>query len=237
MVQYFFSNIIKKFEKEIGIEFSQKKLLQRAITHKSFSNEKEQYNLKNNERLEFLGDSVLSIIISTYIFDNFPDYPEGELAKMRSVIVSEPILAIKARELNLGKYLLLGKGEEQTGGRDRDSIMADAMEALIAAVYLDRGFEFTSNYIIDLFKDTIKKVEKGKYIQDYKTMLQEIIQKKSINPPVYLVVEETGPDHNKEFKIEVKHNKELLGIGTGKSKKEAEQDAARTALEKLGLMK
>lgn len=236
MDHYFREDIINNLENKIGVKFNNKKLIQRAITHKSFSNEKSQYNLRNNERLEFLGDSVLSIIISTYIFDNFPDYPEGELAKMRSVIVSEPLLAIKSRELDLGKYLLLGKGEEQTGGRDRDSILADTMEALIAAIYLDRGFEFTSKYVTNLFKKIIKEVEKGNYIQDYKTMLQEIIQQNSIKQPIYMVVDEKGPDHNKEFKIEVKHNEGLLGTGIGKSKKEAEQNAARIALEKLGLI-
>lgn len=234
MTSLFEENLILNLENKIKIKFNNKILLQRALTHKSFSNENITLYLRDNERLEFLGDSVLSIIISTYIFDHFPDYPEGELAKMRSVIVSEPVLALVAREINLGDYILLGKGEELSGGRNRDSILADALEALIAAIYLDRGIDITSGFVLGLFKKNIKEVEKGNYIQDYKTMLQEIIQKNSVNRPIYLLVNEQGPDHNKLFTVHVKHKKQILGSGKGSSKKEAEQNAARVALGKLG---
>ncbi|MDI3546489.1 MAG: ribonuclease [Halanaerobiales bacterium] len=234
MVSLYNEEVLKRLEDKLNIVFSNKLLLQRAITHKSFANENSDLRLKDNERLEFLGDSVLSIIISTYIFHNFPDHPEGELAKMRSVIVSEPSLAKKARELELGRFLLLGKGEEMTGGRDRDSILADAMEAVIGAIYLDRGFNTVTDFLVNLFKDIIKAVEEGRYIQDYKTMLQEILQKNGVERPSYSVVAEVGPDHNKVFKIEVNYKQKTLGSGQGFSKKEAEQQAARAALKNMG---
>lgn len=234
MDSFFNEKLIMNLEKNINITFKNKMLLQRSMTHKSFSNENSHLSLRDNERLEFLGDSVLSIVISTYIFDNFPDYPEGELAKMRSVIVSEPILALKAREINLGDYLLLGKGEDLSGGRKRESILADSMEAIIGAVYLDCGIKKAEEFIIDLFETIIKEVEQGKYIQDFKTVLQEVIQQESINRPTYFVVDEKGPDHNKTFKVEVRHNNITLGSGQGSSKKEAEQNAAKVALEKIG---
>lgn len=237
MASLYTEELVLELEKKINIQFSDKMILQRSLTHKSFSNENSNLNLRDNERLEFLGDSVLSIVISTYIFDHFPDYPEGELAKMRSVIVSEPILAMVAREINLGKYILLGRGEELSGGRKRDSILSDTMEALIAAIYLDMGIEKAKEFIISLFEENIKGVEKGKYIQDYKTILQETIQKNSINRPLYVVIEEKGPDHNKEFTVEVKHEDKKMGIGRGTSKKEAEQNAARAALKKIGKLK
>ncbi|MEJ6952168.1 ribonuclease III [Natronospora cellulosivora (SeqCode)] len=231
-----FENLILDLEKKLMLKFNDKKLLQRAFTHKSFSNENTELRLRDNERLEFLGDSVLSLVISTYIFENFPDYPEGELAKMRSVIVSEPVLAIKARSLNLGKYLLLGKGEELSGGRGRESILADVVEALIAAIYIDMGISVAQKFIIELFEDIIIDVEQGNYIQDYKTILQEIIQKDNLDRPLYLVVKEKGPDHNKVFTVEVKHQDRVLGIGNGSSKKEAEQNAAKLALKKLKMI-
>ncbi len=233
MVSLYDKQLILDIENKIELKFSDKMLLQRAITHKSFSNENTKMALRDNERMEFLGDSVLSIIISTYIFDHFPDYPEGELAKMRSVIVSEPILALKAREINLGKYILLGKGEELSGGRKRDSILADTMEALMGAIYLDMGIKVATKFVLNIFKEVIEEVEQGKYLQDYKTMLQELIQKDSFSRPNYLVTDEEGPDHNKTFTVEVCHNDKVLGSGKGSSKKEAEQSAARIALKKL----
>ncbi|MFP4015612.1 MAG: ribonuclease III [Halanaerobiales bacterium] len=236
MVSLYDKKLIRELENVIDLNFNDKLLLQRAITHKSFSNENTDLALRDNERLEFLGDSVLSIIISTYIFDHFPDYPEGELAKMRSVIVSEPILALKAREMKLGNYILLGKGEALSGGRKRDSILADAMEALIGSVYLDMGINKAKQFVISIFEEIIKDVEQGNYIQDYKTMLQELIQKDSINRPLYMVIKEEGPDHNKVFTVEVRHNDRVLGIGKGSSKKEAEQNAARLALKKKGMI-
>ena len=227
-------NLVNNLENKINISFNNKKVLQRAIIHKSFSNEKKDLNYSNNERLEFLGDSVLNIIISTYIFKNFPDCPEGELAKIRSVIVSETILARKARKLKLGGFLILGKGEEATGGRKRSSILADTMEAIIGAIYLDQGFETVFNFVINLFSDTIKEVKNGNYIQDFKTLLQEIIQQDGYTGPIYRLVDATGPDHNKKFEVSVSYNDKILGCGAGFSKKEAEQKAAENALKKLG---
>ncbi len=234
MPRFYDESVINSLEEIININFKDKLLLQRAVIHKSFANENSELSLRDNERLEFLGDSVLSIAISTFIFHNFPDYPEGELAKMRAVIVSTPILASKARESGFGRYLFLGKGEEATGGRKRESILADTMEAIIGAVYLDQGFSTAMDFIINHFKDIINAVEKGEYIQDYKTVLQEIIQQNGIAGPEYLVIDESGPDHNKIFRIQVKNKDRILGSGSGSSKKEAEQEAARKALKNLG---
>ncbi|MCF8000729.1 MAG: ribonuclease III [Halanaerobiales bacterium] len=233
MKEYFSKEKLKELENKLNINFEDQNLLRRALTHKSFANENSDLNIKDNERLEFLGDSVLSLSISTYIFKKFDDYKEGKLAKIRSVIVSAPVLAEKAGELNLGKYLLLGKGEELSGGRNRDSILADTMEAILGAMYLDKGFDFAFDFIINNFRSFIFEVDNGNYIQDYKTMLQEVIQKNSNNRPDYEVVKEKGPDHNKEFYVAVNFEEKELGFGKGKSKKEAEQKAAQHALKQL----
>jgi len=225
---------INEVEEVLNISFSNKFLLERALTHKSFPNENKELNMKDNERLEFLGDSVLSLTVSTYIFKKFSEYPEGKLAKMRSVIVSEPILAKIAREINIGKYMLLGKGEELTGGRDRESILADAMEAIYGAVYMDKDFMYAAKFILGILKNVINAVENGQYLKDYKTMLQELIQKDNLKRPEYKVIDEKGPDHNKIFTIKVDFDGEKLGKGKGASKKEAEQKAAKEALKKLG---
>lgn len=225
-------NIIS-FEKAIDVEFENKKLLQRALTHKSFPNENKTLALKDNERLEFLGDSVLSLSVSTYIFKKFADFPEGELAKMRAVVVSAPILAEAAKKINLGDYLFLGKGEEMTGGRERDSILADAMEAIFGALYLDQGFIAAGEFVLSLLKEDIINVAEGNHIQDYKTMLQEVIQQDGNLRPEYEVIDEEGPDHNKTFIVAVKIEDNSLGSGQGSSKKEAEQEAAKFALHKL----
>jgi ribonuclease-3 len=203
------------------------------LTHKSYANENQNLNLKDNERLEFLGDSVLDIVISEYMFNRYPDYPEGELAKMRAVVVSAPILANKSRKLDLGKYLLLGKGEEMTGGRSRSSILADAFEGLVGSIYLDRDLKVARRFILDLMKSDIDSVEAGEHIKDYKTILQEKIQQASNSRPEYAVIEEEGPDHSKLFTVQVRYDAKPLGQGTGSSKKEAQQEAAKSALEKL----
>src|SRR6056297_865753 len=233
MTEYFSKNKLKELESKLDIKFSNKKLLLRALTHKSFANENSELQIKDNERLEFLGDSVLSLSISTYIFNKYDNYKEGKLAKIRSVIVSAPVLAEKALDLNLGRYLLLGKGEELSGGRSRDSILADTMEAILGAIYLDKCFDFSFEFIIYNFKSFIFEVDNGNYIQDYKTMLHEVIQKNSNDSPENEVVKEKGPDHNKEFYVVVYFENKELGFGKGKSKKEAEQVAAKHALEQL----
>lgn len=233
MSQLYNKRKIDEFEKALDLNFDDKLLIQRALTHKSFPNENRRLNLKDNERLEFLGDSVLSLSVSTYIFNKFSDLPEGELAKMRAVIVSAPILAEVAKRIDLGQYLFLGKGEEMTGGRERDSILADTMEAIFGALYLDQGFTAASNLILSLLKIDIINVAEGNHIQDYKTMLQEVIQENGNIRPEYEVVDEEGPDHNKTFIVAVKLNEDNLGSGKGSSKKEAEQEAAKVALDKL----
>ena len=224
---------VEEFEQSLNLDFNDKLLIQRALTHKSYPNENRRLNLKDNERLEFLGDSVLSLSVSTYIFNKFTNLPEGELAKMRAVIVSAPILAEAAKRIELGQFLFLGKGEEMTGGRERDSILADTMEAIFGALYLDQGFTAAADFILELLKIDIINVAEGNHIQDYKTMLQEVIQENGNNRPEYEVVDEEGPDHNKTFIVAVKLNEDSLGSGQGSSKKEAEQEAAKVALDKL----
>ncbi|WP_408956528.1 ribonuclease III [Natroniella sp. ANB-PHB2] len=224
---------VDKLEQEIEVEFQNEELLKRAITHKSYSNENRERSLKNNERLEFLGDAILDLVISEYIFAEYPDHPEGELAKIRSVVVSAPVLAEKSKEINLGNYLLLGKGEEITGGRKRNSILADAFEALVGSIYLDQGLEVVREFILELLTADIMTVEAGEHIQDYKTLLQELIQQSSNSRPDYLVVKEEGPDHNKEFTVQVVFEDEVLGTGIGSSKKEAQQQAAKNAIKKI----
>ena len=229
----FDKNKVKEFEKSLSLDFNDKLLIQRALTHKSYPNENRRLNLKDNERLEFLGDSVLSLSVSTYIFNKFSDFPEGELAKMRAVIVSAPILAEVAKRIELGQFLFLGKGEEMTGGRERDSILADTMEAIFGALYLDQGFTAAADFILELLKIDIINVAEGNHIQDYKTMLQEVIQENGNLRPEYEVIDEEGPDHNKTFIVAVKLKEDSLGSGQGSSKKEAEQEAAKVALDKL----
>ncbi|GAB6098475.1 ribonuclease III [Halanaerocella petrolearia] len=225
--------VLVKLQEELEVEFDDLKLLERAITHKSYANENQELDLKDNERLEFLGDSVLDLIISRYIFINYPEHPEGDLAKIRSVVVSSPILAQKAQEIKLGEYMLLGKGEEMTGGRKRNSILADAFEAVVGSIYLDQGLDKARDFVLDLLISKVEIVEQGDYIRDYKTLLQELVQQDSNLRPEYKVIEEEGPDHNKHFTVEVTFADKILGVGTGFSKKEAEQQAAKKAINKL----
>lgn len=233
MSNYYNKNNLQVLENTLDVNFNNKKLLIRALTHKSFPNENPDLNLKNNERMEFLGDAVLDLSMSSYLFKKFPDYPEGKLAKMKATLVSAPILADIAQKIKLYKFIRLGKGEEMTGGRERNSILADAMEAVIGAIYLDQGLEMADRFIINNFKEDIKIVHKGDHIRDYKTLLQETIQKTSNKRPEYLVADEKGPDHNKTFVIKVEFNDDILGFGQGSSKKAAEQKAAEAALKDL----
>ncbi|MTI67446.1 MAG: ribonuclease III [Firmicutes bacterium] len=225
---------LKELQENVKYNFNNLELLNRALTHSSYANENKKKNLKYNERLEFLGDSVLGLVISDYLFNNYPKYPEGELTKIRSLIVCEPSLASIAKEIKLGRYLLLGKGEEATGGRERISILADAFEAVIGAIYLDGKLKHSRKFILNSLNKIIEDSVKGKLFLDYKTQLQEYIQKNSDSNIEYSVTKEIGPDHNKIFYIEVKNGDKVLGIGKGKSKKEAEQNAARSALIKVG---
>jgi len=219
-------------ELDIGYKFKNDKLLKIAVTHSSFAHESKE-NIENNERFEFLGDAVLELAISSFIFNEFPELPEGELTKLRASIVCEGNLSKRARELNLGDFIRLGKGEEHTGGRERDSILADAMEAIFGAVYLDSGIENASKFIVDLMKPSVFELRKNFKFNDCKTYLQEIIQSKSQNALEYTIVKENGPAHDKVFVIEVSHCGKILGTGSGKNKKEAEQNAAFDAIKKI----
>lgn len=224
----------EKIEQEIGYVFHDKSLLRLAFTHTSYANERREDRLAQNERLEFLGDAALELSISRYIYLRYPEMPEGELSKLRSSVVCESTLAAHARTLHFGEYLLLGKGEEHTGGRDRDSMLADAFEAVIGAILLDGGQEAADAYVLRLLEDEVIHRRECFRKMDGKSALQEYIQKTSKVPLSYAILEERGPDHNKVFVAEVRHMDQSLGRGEGRSKKEAEQAAALAALRKLG---
>ncbi len=217
----------EKLEKTIGYSFKDKELVKLATMHSSYGNDHKLGRLHNNERLEFLGDAVLEVTVSESLYFDYKNKPEGELTKMRASIVCEPTLAQVARDIDLPKFLLLGRGEEHTGGRYRDSITSDALEALIGAIYLDGGFanakEFVQMFILN-------DIETKQLFYDSKTILQEQVQKEYHVTLEYVLIEESGPDHSKTFKVEVRLGDEVLGTGIGKSKKSAEQQAAFQAL-------
>lgn len=219
---------LTELQQRIAHSFRQPELLERALTHKSYANENRV--LSHNERLEFLGDAVLNLVVSEYLMKSCPDSTEGDLSRLRAAVVSESALAIVARAIGIGPYLLLGKGEEQTGGRNKDSLLADSLEALIASVYLDAGMQAAEMLILRSFGDMISKTCATGGILDYKTTLQELCQEKLKLLPEYRVISETGPDHLKQFTVEISVNREVYGRGVGKSKKEAEQKAAKEAL-------
>ncbi|MCX7921820.1 MAG: ribonuclease III [Clostridia bacterium] len=225
---------IEYFEKKIDYTFKNKKNILLALTHSSYANERKAENLHSNERLEFLGDAVLNVVISENIYTKYPHLTEGEMTKARANIVCEMSLIKCANNIEIGKYLLLGKGEEITGGRERISILSDAFEALIGAIYIDSGMESAKKFIHQQMKQLIVNSINGMNCMDYKTQLQEVIQKSSDNKITYEIIEEKGPDHNKVFVSQVKISDKVMGIGKGKSKKEAEQNAAKTALQKDG---
>lgn len=227
---------LHKLSAKLHVQFANIHLLHNALTHTSYANECKNLNILHNERLEFLGDAVLDMVISEYLFRQFPSLPEGELTKARAVIVCEPALARCSAELGIGEYLFLGKGEASSGGRERTSILADSFEAIIGAIYLDSGLEITAEFIIRQLQDNLQLVERGEYVKDYKTLLQEVIQKKTDGKIIYEIIEESGPDHHKMFTVAVLVNTKQLGIGLGKSKKEAEQLAAKQALMKLKII-
>lgn len=221
---------LEEFEKKLGYHFKENNLLLLALTHSSFANESKKGSHENNERLEFLGDAVLDMVVSEYIYRQFPEMPEGEMTKLRAAVVCEGSLAQLSRKLGVGRNLFLGKGEESTGGRTRDSILADAFEAIIGAVCIDGGIEAATQYVMRFMKEQIEKTKPGFHNLDCKTHLQEVVQKISKVPLQYAIVDEKGPDHNKVFLAEVTHDGKVLGQGSGRSKKEAEQNAAHAAL-------
>lgn len=224
-------NNIKELQEKLGYTFNDEAILVRALSHSSYVNENHSAG-DSNERLEFLGDSVLGLITAENFFKNYTKLPEGELTKLRAATVCEKSLAGFARQLELGKYLLLGKGEILTGGRERPSIQADAFEAIIAAIYLDGGMEAARAFVLKYIEEAIRQQQS---IRDYKTMLQEVVQRNPGELVEYVLTGETGPDHDKRFEVEVHLNSNVIGRGIGRSKKRAEQEAAREALELMGL--
>ena len=223
--------MIKDLETAIGYRFRNITLLTNALTHSSYANELWHNSLMSNERLEFLGDSVLGMVVAEYLYKNFPDRPEGDLTRMRADMVCEQALANVARRLDLGKHMLLGHGEEQNGGRNRDSILADAVESVIAACFLDGGMDVAKGIIGQFVLCDVPTVKFNN--TDYKTALQELIQQKKNQVLTYTLTDESGPDHDKRFFVSVALNGTVVGEGSGSSKKRAEQDAARAALEFL----
>ncbi|WP_066318453.1 ribonuclease III [Bacillus sp. FJAT-29814] len=219
----------KEFQQELNIIFDNEKLLRQAFTHSSYVNEHRRKPFEDNERLEFLGDAVLELTISHFLFNKYPTMTEGELTKLRAAIVCEPSLVAFANELGFGRLILLGKGEEMTGGRERPALLADVFEAFIGALYLDKGMEMVIKF---LEKVVFPKINAGAFshVMDFKSQLQELVQRDGTGVIEYSVLQEKGPAHNKEFVSKVTLNGEELGIGTGRSKKEAEQHAAQMAL-------
>lgn len=222
---------MEQLQNNLGYRFKNPALLSRALTHSSYANERH-VDTGDNERLEFLGDSVLGFITAEYLFANHRDFPEGELTKLRAYAVCEKSLFAYAEEIGLGNYLKLGKGEERTGGRERPSVLSDAFEAVIAAIYLDGGMDEAKKFVL---RFVVPYVEAKPTFKDYKTMLQEVVQKNQGETLEYVLVSETGPDHDKCFTVEVHLNSNVLGRGIGGSKKKAEQNAAKEALELMGI--
>lgn len=223
--------MLTKLEQGLGYTFRNKALLENALTHSSYANENRERHLPDNERLEFLGDSILGFVVAEYLYRNFPDKPEGELTRIRADLVCERNLAEAAATIELGSYLLLGHGEEQGGGRKRDSIVSDAMESIIAASFMDGGFAAAKEIIDRLILSNIPKGRPRNF--DYKTAFQELVQRKKDQQIHYELTGESGPDHDKHFEVEVLLNGKAVGHGVGSSKKRAEQAAAEAAIEKL----
>lgn len=224
---------LNELQERIGIFFNDVRILNNAFIHPSYTNEQNFVILENNQRLEFLGDAVLELVISHYLYEKYPGMSEGQMTKVRAFTVCEQSLAQAARNMSLMDFIVLGKGEENTGGREKPSILADTFESLVGAIYLDKNLDTARNFIICNLKDSILKAVEGEEARDYKTMLQETLQKTSPDRVCYEVIKEEGPDHAKVFHVEVLWKGEVLGRGSGKSKKEAEQLAAKQALDNL----
>lgn len=218
---------LKELQEVIGYHFKREGLLRQAVTHSSFANERHMKKLSDNERLEFLGDAVLEVISSEFLYKNYPKLPEGDLTKLRASIVCEPTLAMCTREIDLGRYLYLGKGENQTGGRKRKSILSDALEAVIGAIYLDGGFEPAREFVQRFI---LTDIEHKKLFYDSKTILQEIVQGTYKEPLQYILLAEEGPDHDKSFRVAAEIGARRISEGSGHTKKAAEQEAAYQAL-------
>ena len=223
---------IAKLEEKLGYRFQNPEYLKTALTHSSYANECKKSG-GSNERLEFLGDSILGLVVADYLFRNFKQLPEGDLTKKRAELVCEQACCGFSQQLGVGGYLLLSRGEQNSGGRTRSSILADAFEAITAAIYLDGGMEEARKFILR-FVLPLLQTQKQKTFKDYKTVLQEIVQKNPDEILEYVLTDESGPDHDKHFTVEVHLDHNIIGKGGGRSKKEAEQQAAREALELMG---
>ena len=223
---------LRELAKVLGVEFHNLNFLQQALVHTSYANESKG-NIVHNERLEFLGDAVLELASSTYLYQHFPQMPEGQLTKTRASIVCSATLAKLAARLHLGDYLLLGRGEEMGGGRTRQTNLEDVFESVIGAIYLDQGWEAAKDYVIRQLTPEFERVRSGAILKDYKTILQEEVYQHEGQSVAYELVAEEGPDHDKRFTFQVRITGKVMGQGTGHSKKEAEQHAAREALAKL----
>lgn len=224
---------LKALEKAYGYGFKKLGHLQRALTHRSYANEQKLPATDHNERYEFLGDAVLQLSVSHLLMETFPHQPEGELSKLRAAVVNETQLADCARAVGLGQFLYLGKGEDQTGGRDKPSLLADCYEAVLGAIYLDRGFAKAAEVVQRHFAPLLKLALAGTLIRDFKTRLQEVAQGRFRQVPRYRLVRELGPDHSKQFEVELFIGEQRYGVGKGTSKKSAEQEAAKEALDGL----
>ena len=225
---------MEALEARLGYTFRDRRLLENALMHSSYANENRARGYTSNERLEFLGGSVLSIIVSDYLFATHPDMPEGELSKVRAGTICERALAGFAREIKLGDYLYLGRGEEKLEGRSRPSILADAFEALLAAIYLDSNIEEVSRFLLPFAEDEISRILSSGHTADYKTILQQLVQQEHGEILEYVPVSETGPAHKRVFTVEARLNSNVIGVGTAGSKRAAEQIAAQKALELFG---
>ncbi|MGD8463286.1 MAG: ribonuclease III [Anaerolineae bacterium] len=226
---------LSELEHNLDIQFLDKSLLQRAITHRSYLNEHPGFALEDNERLEFLGDAVLDFVTGEYLYHRFPEVREGSLTSLRSVLVRRETLARFARNLRLGQYLMMGRGEDESGGRQRPAILCAAFEALVGAIYLDQGLEPVHRLVEPLITPEVERTLRDRLDKDAKSRLQELAQGQEQKTPRYATIAESGPDHAKEFTVQVTIGGEVYGQGTGRSKQHAAQEAARAALERFGL--
>lgn len=221
---------VKEFQENLNIRFDDESLLYNALAHSSYVNEHKDPDLQNNEKLEFLGDSVLALIVIEYLYKNYSELAEGELSKIKAIVVSEYSLASIGRKIQLGDYIMLGKGERQYGGAERDATIADCLEAVFGAYYLDSGLDKSRDFILPFILEELEKVDKNEHKRDYKSELQLIIQQKYKSCPVYETINEVGPDHNKVFHVNVLIEGVVEGFGKGNNKKTAQQEAAKSAL-------
>ncbi len=223
---------LDRLQKTLGVKFKNRSILNTALTHRSYVNEIGA-SIRDNERLEYFGDSVLALIVNEYLYKHYEQYPEGNLAKIKSAVVSEATLSKVAEKMNLGSFIHMGKGEEQSGGRERPSILANTFEAIIAAVYLDAGFKTCKKFVLNKIKNEIERIDRLAYLRDPKTTLQEYVQKKYKERPVYELIEEKGPDHQKEFIVNLLIDGRVVVKGEGTSKRKAEMNAAMEALKMI----